>query len=86
MGAISSPGLTIEETLDSFRAARSRPGRLTLFESPLDLPVYEVTRFAASHPYSDGVRTRELASHAAREALSDAALDPAALETARCCG
>jgi len=81
MGAISSPGLNTAETLDSFRAARSRPGHLTLFESALDLPVFEVTRFEAAHPYSDGVRTRELASHAAREALADAALDLAALKT-----
>ena len=83
MGAVSSPGISTAETLASFRAARSRPGRLTLFESPLDDPVFEATGFEASHPYSDGVRTRELASHAAREALADAALDPGSLARAR---
>ena len=83
MGAVSSLGLSTRETLDSFRAARRAPGPLTLFESPLDLPVFEATGFPASHPYTDGVRTLELALHAAREALADAALIPAALAPAR---
>ena len=83
IGAVSSTGLTTAETLDSFRAARSRPGSLTLFESPLDLPVFEVTGFEAEYPYSDGHRTRELALHAGREAVEDAALDSAALAAAR---
>lgn len=89
MGAISSLGLTTAETLASFRAARSLPGRLTLFPSPLDLPVFEATRFAAARPYADGVRTRELAAHAAREALADAALDrglPAGSRVGICLG
>jgi len=83
MGAVSAPGLTTAETLVSFRAARRQPGRLTLFESPLDLPVFEVTRFKAARPYCDGVRTLELALHAVHEALSDAALDISTLAAAR---
>jgi len=83
MGAVSAPGLTTSEALASFRAARREPGRLTLFESSLDLPVFEVARFDAAHPYSDGVRTLELALHAVREALTDAALDSGALSSAR---
>lgn len=83
MGAISSPGVTTAESLTSFRAARSRPGRLSLFESALDHPVFEVSDFVAAHPYADGVRTQELASHAVREALADAALDPGLLARAR---
>ena len=83
MGAISSPGVTTAETLASFRSALSRPGRLTLFESALDHPVFEVTGFEAAHLYGDGVRTRELASHAALEALADAAIDPDLLARAR---
>ncbi len=82
MGAVSSSGLTIAETLDSFRAERSCPGRLTLFESPLDVPIFEATGFEAAHPYAAGVRTLELASRAVREALADAALDSDML--ARC--
>jgi len=83
LGAVSSLGNTIPETLESFRVGRTRPGRLTLFESPLDLPVFEAARFHAEHPYSDGHRTREMALHAAREALADAALDRTALDAAR---
>ena len=83
MGAISSPGVTTAESLASFRAARSRPGRLSLFESALDHPVFEVSGLVAAHPYTDGVRTLELASHAVREALADAALDPSLLARAR---
>lgn len=83
MGAVSVPGLTTAETLASFRAACRQPGKLTLFESPLDLPVFEVTRFEAAHPYSDGVRTLELTLHAVREALADAALDASMLVSAR---
>jgi len=83
MGAVSSSGANTAETLVSFRAARSLPVRQTLFESPLDLPVFEATGFAAAHPYGDGVRTLELASHAVREALADAALEPDLLARAR---
>ena len=83
MGAVASPGVATGEILASFRAGISRPGRLTLFESPLDLPVFEATGFAAARPYEDGVRTRELASCAAREALADAAIDPGLLARAR---
>ena len=83
MGTVSSSGLNTAETLDSFRAVRSRPGRLTLFESPLDLPVFEVAGFEAGHPYSDGLRTRELATCAASEALADAAMAPELLAAAR---
>ncbi|MEI8312647.1 MAG: hypothetical protein WCH98_17995, partial [Verrucomicrobiota bacterium] len=83
MGAIASPGVTTAKILASFRAGISRPGRLTLFESPLDLPVFEATGFVAAHPYEDGVRTCELATLAAREALEDSALDPCLLARSR---
>ena len=83
MGAVASPGGTTAEICASFRAGSSRSGRLTLFESPLDLPVFEATGFVPAHPYEDGGRTRELASHAVREALADAALDPGLLARSR---
>jgi len=54
-----------------------------LFESPLDLPVFEVTRFEASRPYGDGVRTLELTLHAVSEALAHAGLTSQALASKR---
>jgi 3-oxoacyl-[acyl-carrier-protein] synthase II len=83
MGAVASPGVTTAEILASFHSGHSRPGRLTLFDSSLDLPVFEATGFEGKHPYNHGRRTQELASHAVREALTDAALDPDLLGKAR---
>lgn len=83
MGVVCAPGLNIAESLVSFRSGTSHPARLTLFESPLDLPVFEASRFAASRPYGDGVRTLELALHAIGEALTHAGLTPAELSGMR---
>ena len=83
MGAVSALGLNTAETLASLRSGCRNPGRLTLFESPLDLPVFEVAAFNPTRPYSEGVRTLELALHAVREALANAGLDAAALASAR---
>jgi 3-oxoacyl-[acyl-carrier-protein] synthase II len=83
LGAVSAAGLDIAATLASFRAEHRCPGKLTLFESPVDCPVFEAGGFPATRPYSDGVRTQELALHALREALDEARLDDVALKGAR---
>lgn len=44
MGAISAAGGDITETLDCFAAGRRNVGRVTLFATPLDYPVFEVRR------------------------------------------
>ena len=83
LGAVCAPGLDTAAILASFRAECRRPGKLTLFESPIDYPVFEITDFPAIRPYSDGVRTLELTLHALREALNQAGLDAIALQSAR---
>ena len=83
MGAVSACGLNIAETLTAFRAESRNPCCPTLFESPVEYPVFEIVRFPATRPYSDGVRSLELALHAVREALADARLDNATLAAMR---
>ena len=73
MGAISTAGCDIPETLDCFAAGRRNLGKVTLFASPLDYPVYEVTRpiqADGKHPS----RTIQLVLHALAEALAKAGL------------
>ena len=74
MGAVCAPGLNIPEILASFRAECRNPGRVTLFETPLDYPAFEIPRFPAKHPPAAGFRTLELTLHALAEALSEAGL------------
>jgi 3-oxoacyl-(acyl-carrier-protein) synthase len=83
MGAVCAAGLDTSEILASFRAEYRRPGRLTLFDSPVDYPVFEVGGFPATRPYGDGVRTFELALHALREALDEACLNATVLKKSR---
>jgi len=83
MGAVSAAGLDTGATLASFRAELRHPGKLTLFESPIDCPVFEAVGFQAAQPYADGVRTIELAIHALQEALAEARLDAGALGSMR---
>ena len=74
LGAVCAAGLDIPAILASFQAERREPCKLTLFESPLDLPVFEIAGFPATRPYNDGFRTIELMQHALHEALADALL------------
>ena len=83
LGAVCAPGLDIRAILDSFHAEQRQPGRVTLFETSLELPVFEIAGFPAVRPYNDGFRTIELALHALREALADARLDQGVLAKAR---
>jgi 3-oxoacyl-(acyl-carrier-protein) synthase len=82
MGAVSAAGLDTAATIEAFRSGQRNPGKLTLFESPVDYPVFEAAAFPARRPYGEGVRTLELTLHALREALADARLDARALGSA----
>ncbi len=73
MGVISSAGIGISKTLESFQHPRREPKPVTLFESPLTLPVFEVDGFSVP-PELEKMRTHALALAAVREALAEAKL------------
>jgi len=74
MGAISAAGGDIAETLECFAAGRRNLGKVTLFASSLDYPVFEVRRpFVYSSKYKS--RTIQLVLTALDEALAGAGLD-----------
>lgn len=66
LGAVSAAGSGVEESLQSFDRGWRSPAPVSLFETPLRLPVFEV-RAEVSAPA--GQRTHHLAWMAAREAL-----------------
>jgi 3-oxoacyl-[acyl-carrier-protein] synthase-1/3-oxoacyl-[acyl-carrier-protein] synthase II len=87
MGCIASPGGSLDECMAALYAGRRRPVTPSRFETdiPLDYPVFEVED---RHLRSDGEagavpRTVALALTAAREAMEDAALPPAAVDPLR---
>jgi 3-oxoacyl-[acyl-carrier-protein] synthase II len=74
MGAISAAGSNVQETLASFREGRRNGGRVTLFESPLEYPAFEVKSLPAAFQ-REGQRTLALALAAVDEAFSGSRLD-----------
>ena len=74
MGVVSAAGVGVADSLASMEAGERNVGPVSLFSSPIDLPVFEV----ASLPprTSPGkMRTLELLELALNEALADAELD-----------
>lgn len=74
MGAISAAGATVEENLESFASGKVNAGKLSLFESPIDCPVFESHALPAPGPDATD-RTLRLAVHAVEEAMRAAGLD-----------
>lgn len=73
IGAISAAGADLAETLATFRKGRARAGAVTLFETSLTYPVFEVEN-VRSRARDDEMRTISLALCAVEEALVDAGL------------
>jgi len=78
LGAISAAGGNIAETLNSFMLKKRTAGPVTLFDTPLKYPVFEVKSIPDEF-YLEGQRTLSLALCAIDEALKDAALDDLSL-------
>ncbi|MDZ4199338.1 MAG: hypothetical protein U1E27_08640, partial [Kiritimatiellia bacterium] len=78
MGVVSAAGIGLKASLDSMGAGLRFPGPLTLFDSPLALPVFEVR---AVPPRRDPgrMRTMDLLLLALDEALESAGLSGAPL-------
>ena len=74
MGVISAAGANLPATLDAFAAQRRNAGKVTLFATPLDFPVFAVRDFPGDTVPSRGSRTLGLALHAVAEALAEAKL------------
>lgn|SRR5574341_128997 len=73
LGAISAAGNTVPETLESFRQSRRNGGPVTLFDTPLKYPAFEVKDLPARY-FREGLRTISLALAAVDEALTGAGL------------
>jgi 3-oxoacyl-(acyl-carrier-protein) synthase len=75
MGVVSAAGSGLHESLQSMAAGERHAGPLTLFESPVQLPVFEV-RGLPPRQSPDRMRTMELLELALAEALAMAKLSP----------
>jgi 3-oxoacyl-(acyl-carrier-protein) synthase len=73
IGAISAAGADLAETLATFEKGRARAGALSLFETSLTYPVFEVKSLGRK-ARDDEMRSVSLASCAVEEALNDAGL------------
>ena len=73
VGAISAAGINVAETMASFRRGLRNAGNLTLFETSLEYPVFEVKGLPEKYNL-EGRRTAGLALCAVEEALIDAGL------------
>jgi 3-oxoacyl-[acyl-carrier-protein] synthase II len=73
LGAISAAGASVGETLVSFKQGSRNGGRVTLFDTPLSFPAFEVRRIPASF-VREGLRSVSLALAAVDEALREAGL------------
>lgn len=73
LGAISALGNTVAETLASFKEEKRNGGPVTLFESPLPYPAFEVKDLPQKY-HREGMRTVGLALAAVDEALASANL------------
>ena len=71
LGAISAAGNGVAETMASFRAGTINAGKLSLFESSLEYPVFEVKDLPPKYQM-EGQRTIGLALCAVDEALKNA--------------
>ncbi len=86
MGAISAAGRTIVETLASFAQGKRNIGPVTLFQTALAYPVFEVPDLPPTY-WIEGQRTLSLALIAVDQALADAGLsDLAGLRVGVCMG
>ncbi|MDP3297523.1 MAG: beta-ketoacyl-[acyl-carrier-protein] synthase family protein [Thermodesulfovibrionia bacterium] len=74
IGAISAAGSNVADTLDSFSLKNRNAGAVTLFDTPLKYPVFEVNKIPDEH-YLEGQRTLSLALCAVIEALNDAHME-----------
>lgn len=74
LGAISAAGNNLTETLESFKNCTRNAGRVTLFDTTLQYPVFEVGKIPAEF-YLQGQRTLSLALIAVDEAMKYAGLD-----------
>jgi 3-oxoacyl-(acyl-carrier-protein) synthase len=72
LGAISACGKNVKEALKNFACGARNAGGVTLFESGLSYPVFEVKDFIP--PDNNAMRTLNLAFQAALEAITDAGL------------
>ncbi len=75
LGVISAAGGNIPETLNSFEYEKRNAGRVSLFETALNYPVFEV-RGIPEEFYLEGQRTLSLALCAVYEALGNAGINP----------
>lgn len=73
MGAISAAGTHLAETLESFDNNRRNSGRVSLFETSLEYPVFEVKEIPGEYSLA-GRRTLSLILCAIDEALKEAQL------------
>jgi len=76
LGAISALGNSVPATLDALAAGERRCGPVSLFDSDLECPVFEVRGIPPDESPDAPMRTVRLARHAVAEALSDAGLAP----------
>lgn len=73
MGTISAAGRNLSESLTSMASGQRKASRVSLFDTPLDDPVFEVPDLPGEY-YLEGQRTLSLALCAVDEALKDAQL------------
>jgi 3-oxoacyl-[acyl-carrier-protein] synthase II len=73
LGAISAAGASVGETLVSFKQGSRNGGRVTLFDTPLAYPAFEVRKIPESF-IREGLRSVSLALAAVDEALREAGL------------
>ncbi|MEW6602042.1 MAG: beta-ketoacyl-[acyl-carrier-protein] synthase family protein, partial [Nitrospirota bacterium] len=73
LGAVSAAGTNLQETLESFNRGARNAGPVTVFETPLRYPVFEVKNIPEEF-YLEGQRTLSLALVAVDEAIRDAGL------------
>ncbi len=75
MGVISACGNNISETLDTFALGRRNGGRVSLFQTSLTYPVFEVKDLPVNNVNT--MRTLELAFVAVQQAIDDSGLTDA---------
>lgn len=73
LGAISAAGSNLPETLESFKRGTRNGGQVSLFDTPLQYPVFEVKNIPKEFSL-EGRRTLSLALCAVNEALENAQL------------
>lgn len=82
MGVVSAAGAGLPATLDALGRTAVNAGPLTLFQSPIACPVFEVKDLPPG-PGEPEMRTVRLARAALREALREAEFDPASVDVGR---